>query len=43
MQLKFLLLKDLRIIALANSMGEYLKVEGHRDLVRDTRYWCYLK
>ena len=30
-------IKDLRIIALANSMGEYLKVDGHSDLVRDTR------
>ena len=23
-------------------MGEYLKVDGHRDLVRDTRTWAKL-
>ena len=31
------LIKDLRIIALELIWREFLKVEGHRDLVRDTR------
>ena len=30
------LLKDLRVIALAHKMSDYLKVKGYNSLVRDT-------